>query len=99
MGPQRGSKWDHVIKLHGYEGSIGTKHWKWKYCQNEYTGFGTKIKAHLIGDRSKQIVRCVQVPIEMMRMFSIGPSFEKEGSNQHPIPSHTLHTMFNKHQM
>jgi hypothetical protein len=22
-------------------------------------------------------------------MFSIAPSFEKEGSNQHPIPSHT----------
>jgi hypothetical protein len=88
MGPQRESEWDHVIELHVYEGSTRTKHWKCKYCQNEYTGFGTKIKDHLIGDRSKQIARCVQVFIEVMRLFSIVPSSKREGSNQHPIPSH-----------
>jgi len=26
MGRQRGLEWDHVVDLHGYEGSIGTKH-------------------------------------------------------------------------
>jgi len=29
------------------------------------------------------------VLVEMMRMFSVVPSFESEGSSQHPIPSHT----------
>jgi hypothetical protein len=83
---QRGSEWDHVVELHGYEGSTGTKHWKCKYCQNEYIESKTRIKAHLIGDKNKQIVECVQVFIEVMRMFSVAPSFEKEGSSQHPIP-------------
>jgi hypothetical protein len=89
MGHQKGSKWDHVVELHGYEGSTRTKHWKCKYCQNEYIDLGTRIKAHLIDDRSKQIVECVQMFVEVMRMFSIAPSFEREGNSQHPIPSHT----------
>jgi hypothetical protein len=89
MGPQRESEWDHVIELHSYEDSTGTKHWKCKYCQNEYTSYGTKIKAHLISDTSKQIVGCVQMPIEVMRMFSTTPSSTREGSSQHPIFLHT----------
>ncbi len=90
MGLQRGSEWDHVIELHVYEGSIGIKHWKCKYCQHAYTGSWTKIKAHLVGDISKQIAGCVQVPVEVMRMFSNVQNYEKEVSNQHPILSHTL---------
>jgi hypothetical protein len=89
MGLQRGSEWDHVIELHGYEGSTWTKNWKCKYCQNEYTNYRTKSRAHLIGDRSKQIAKCVQVPVEVMRMFFIAPSFDRGGSSQYPIPSHT----------
>jgi hypothetical protein len=89
MGHRKNSAWDHVVKLHGYESSTWIKHWKCKYCQNEYIDSRTRIKAHLIGDRSKQIVRCVQVFVEIMRMFSSAPSFESEGSSQHPIPSHT----------
>jgi hypothetical protein len=48
------------------------------------------IKVHLIGEKSKQIIECVQVIVEVMKMFFVVPSSEKEGSNQHPIPSHTL---------
>jgi hypothetical protein len=50
---------------------------------------GTRIKAHLIGDKSKKIVECVQVFVEMMTMFFVTPSSEREGSNRQPIPSHT----------
>jgi hypothetical protein len=89
-GHKKGLEWDHVVELHGYEGNIRTKHWKCKYCQNEYTSFRTRIKAHLIGDKNKQIAGCVQVLIEMMKMFFVVPSSEREGSNQHPIPSHSL---------
>jgi NAD-dependent SIR2 family protein deacetylase len=89
MGHKKGSKWDHVVELHGYEGNTRTKHWKCKYCQNEYTDSRTRIKAHLIGEKSKQIIECVQVIVEAMRMFFVAPSFKREGSNQHLIPSHT----------
>jgi hypothetical protein len=51
---------------------------------------GTRIKAHLIGDTSKQIVEYVQVFVEMMMMFFVAPSSEREVSSQHSIPSHTL---------
>jgi hypothetical protein len=27
--------------------------------------------------------------VAVMRMFFIAPSYEREGSSQHPIPSHT----------
>ncbi len=80
-GRQRRSEWDQVVELHGYEGNIGTKHQKCKYCQNEYTDSKTRIKAHLMGDKNKQIVECVQVLIEVMRMLFVALNFEKEGSN------------------
>jgi NAD-dependent SIR2 family protein deacetylase len=90
MGCQRGLEWDHIVELHGYENNIRTKHWKCKYCQNEYIGSRTKIKAHLMGDKRKKIAECVQVLVEVIRMFSAAPSSAREGSSQHPILSHTL---------
>jgi hypothetical protein len=43
-----------------------------------------------MGDKRKKIAECVQVLVEVIRMFSAAPSSAREGSSQHPILSHTL---------
>lgn len=75
-----------VIELYVYEGSTNTKKQKFENIVT-MNSQGTKyIKAHLISDKNKQIARCFNVPTRIVGMFVI-PSFEREKSNQQPMPS------------